>query len=113
MRHAYSIYYGDDVIPVTLRFHPQVTRRVLETHWRTAREPEWDAELPGYLRVTFEVADTTDLKPWIRTLGANCEVLEPRELALTDAMGLQPGDITVTRTGLVIGFVNKPPSVSE
>ncbi len=39
--------------------------------------------------------------------------LDPRDLALTDAMGLQPGDITVTETGLVIGFVNKPPSVSE
>lgn len=39
--------------------------------------------------------------------------LQPRDLALTEAMGLQPGDITVTGTGLVIGFVNKPPSVPE
>lgn len=39
--------------------------------------------------------------------------LQPRDLALTDAMGLQPGAITVTRTGLVIGFVNKPPPVPE
>jgi hypothetical protein len=33
--------------------------------------------------------------------------LRPRELALADAMGLQPGDITVTPEGLVIGFVRK------
>ena len=33
--------------------------------------------------------------------------LRPRDLALADAMGLQPGDITVTREGLRIGFVNK------
>jgi hypothetical protein len=33
--------------------------------------------------------------------------LQPRDLALPDAMGLQPGDITVTPQGLVIGFVNK------
>lgn len=39
--------------------------------------------------------------------------LQPRDLALTDAMGLQPGDITVTADGLVIGFVNKPPAVSQ
>lgn len=39
--------------------------------------------------------------------------LQPRDLALTDAMGLQPGAITVTPGGLVIGFVNKAPSVSE
>jgi hypothetical protein len=33
--------------------------------------------------------------------------LRPRDLALADAMGLQPGDITVTLEGLVIGFVAK------
>jgi len=33
--------------------------------------------------------------------------LQPRELALADAMGLQPGDITVTGQGLTIGFVPK------
>jgi hypothetical protein len=33
--------------------------------------------------------------------------LRPRDLALADAMGLQPGDITVTPEGLRIGFVNK------
>lgn len=34
--------------------------------------------------------------------------LRPRDLALTDTMGLQPGDITVTPEGLTIGFVAKP-----
>ena len=33
--------------------------------------------------------------------------LRPRDLALADAMGLQPGDITVTADGLLIGFVAK------
>ncbi|HXE49293.1 MAG TPA: DUF1439 domain-containing protein [Ramlibacter sp.] len=33
--------------------------------------------------------------------------LSPRDLALADTMGLQPGDITVTAEGLVIGFVTK------
>ena len=33
--------------------------------------------------------------------------LSPRDLALADTMGLQPGDITVTAEGLVIGFVAK------
>ncbi len=35
--------------------------------------------------------------------------LRPQDLALPDAMGLQPGSITVTAKGLVIGFVAKPP----
>jgi hypothetical protein len=33
----------------------------------------------------------------------------PQDLALTDAMGLQPGSITVTDDGLLIGFVAKQP----
>ena len=35
--------------------------------------------------------------------------LRPQDTALFDAMGLQPGPITVTDKGLVVGFVQKPP----
>jgi hypothetical protein len=35
--------------------------------------------------------------------------LRPQELALADAMGLEPGPINVTLDGLVIEFVNKTP----
>lgn len=34
--------------------------------------------------------------------------LRPQDLALPNAMGLQPGSITVTPQGLLIGFVNQP-----
>lgn len=34
--------------------------------------------------------------------------LRPQDLALADVMGMQPGSITVTEAGLVIGFVLKP-----
>ena len=34
--------------------------------------------------------------------------LRPQDLALADVMGMQPGPITVTEQGLVIGFVPKP-----
>ena len=34
--------------------------------------------------------------------------LRPQDLALPDAMGLQPDRITVTRQGLAISFINKP-----
>jgi hypothetical protein len=34
--------------------------------------------------------------------------LQPKDLALADVMGLQPGGITVTESGLEIGFVAKP-----
>ena len=35
--------------------------------------------------------------------------LRPQDLALPDAMGLQPGSITVTAAGLAISFVPSPP----
>jgi hypothetical protein len=35
--------------------------------------------------------------------------LRPQDLTLADVMGMQPGSITVTDAGLVIGFVLKPP----
>jgi hypothetical protein len=34
--------------------------------------------------------------------------LQPSDLALPDSLGMQPGSITVTDTGLMIGFVPKP-----
>jgi hypothetical protein len=34
--------------------------------------------------------------------------LQPSDLALPNSLGMQPGSITVTDTGLVIGFVPKP-----
>jgi len=34
--------------------------------------------------------------------------VRPQDLALADVMGMQPGSITVTDQGLVIGFVPKP-----
>ena len=34
--------------------------------------------------------------------------LQPRDLALPNSLGMQPGSITVTDTGLLIGFVPKP-----
>jgi hypothetical protein len=33
--------------------------------------------------------------------------LQPKDLALADTMGLEPGDITVAEDGLVVGFVPK------
>lgn len=79
LRSAWSIYYGEETLQVTLRFHPSVSRRVQETYWHPSQQDiEMDPE--GYAILRFEVADTTDLKPWIRSWGHNCEVLEPETL---------------------------------
>lgn len=80
LANAWSIYHGDETTRVVLRFHPSVARRVQETNWHPSQVLAWDEPDQRFLLATFELANTTDLKPWIRTWGANCEVLEPDQL---------------------------------
>ena len=61
--------------------------------------PNAAAVLDGYARAFAERA----------LLEVVLHRLEPRDLALADTMGLEPGSITVTSDGLVIGFVPRPP----
>jgi proteasome accessory factor B len=80
LENAWSIYYGDELIDVTLRFDPLVARRVQETHWRGNATITPDPIRQDYVRMSLQVSDTTDLKPWIRGWGGMVEVLEPVEL---------------------------------
>lgn len=83
LRNAWSIIHGEDLVQVTLRFSPAVRKRVLETHWHPSQETADDPAKPGYLTWKAQVADTTDMLPWVRGWGADCEVLEPKELRET------------------------------
>jgi predicted DNA-binding transcriptional regulator YafY len=83
LKSAWSVIYGEELVTVILRFSPQVRKRVMETRWHFSEEKDDDPEKPGYLRWKAQVADTTDMLPWIRGWGAACEVLEPRELLET------------------------------
>jgi predicted DNA-binding transcriptional regulator YafY len=80
LHNSWSIYYGEETVQVILRFHPEVARRIQETNWHPSQQLAWDEDQKDYILVSIDVADTTDLKPWIRTWGANCEVLAPAEL---------------------------------
>lgn len=80
LSNSWSIYYGDETTQVILRFHPEVSRRVQETNWHPSQQLAWDESQPEYLLLSIEVADTTDLKPWIRAWGAHCEVIAPDHL---------------------------------
>jgi len=81
LRNTWSIMYSNESVRVVLRFAPEVKRRVMESNWRGGNPAlEEDPDLPGYLVYAFDISDTTDLKPWIRTWGANVEVLEPSYL---------------------------------
>jgi CRISPR-associated endonuclease/helicase Cas3 len=80
LRNAWSIIIGETTTRVVLRFSPAVKERVLETRWHPSQDSMDDPDKPGYLRWWVDVADTTDMKPWIRSWGADVEVLEPKPL---------------------------------
>ena len=92
---------GEITTKVVLRFSPAVKERVLETRWHPSQESMDDPDKPGYLRWWVDVADTTDMKPWIRGWGANVEVIEPEELR--DALTTE-----VSRLAVYYGVETKP-----
>jgi CRISPR-associated endonuclease/helicase Cas3 len=101
LRHAWSIIHGEKLNPVRLRFHPRVTRRVRESRWHPSQDIADDPDNPGGCIWTAQVADLTDLLPWVRGWGADVEVLGPVELreALVNetrrlALLYQVGDVT-------------------
>lgn len=83
LRSAWSIFLGEQTVKIDLRFSPRVKERVLETQWHPSQSTADDPDYPGHLRLSVQVADTTDMLPWIRGWGADVEVLEPVELRET------------------------------
>ncbi|MCB0195947.1 MAG: CRISPR-associated helicase Cas3' [Anaerolineae bacterium] len=77
---AWSVITGEETTRVVLRFSDSVAQRVLETNWHPSQGYAWDEEKKGYLRWWVDVADTTDIAPWIRSWGRDVEVLEPEDL---------------------------------
>lgn len=80
LRNAWNIITGEETVRVVLRFSERVKARVLETRWHPSQQTREDPDMPGSLLWEVQVADTLDLLPWIRGWGADCEVLEPKEL---------------------------------
>jgi CRISPR-associated endonuclease/helicase Cas3 len=76
LRNAWSIMTGETTQRVVLRFRDEkVKRRVLETNWHPSQDCREEAD--GSLLWWVDVADTTDMKPWIRSWGSDVEVVEP------------------------------------
>lgn len=80
LKDAWSIILGQELITVTLRFSPQVRNRVSETIWHHSQQITEDDNRPGYIRWQVQVADSTDMLPWIRGWGGDVEVLEPADV---------------------------------
>lgn len=80
LRHAWGIWYNRrEPVTVRLRFSPgHITRRVKESVWHPAETLSDMAD--GGCVWECAVADWREMLPWIRSWGADCQVLEPLEL---------------------------------
>ncbi|HSV34566.1 MAG TPA: DUF1439 domain-containing protein [Ramlibacter sp.] len=89
-------------VDFALRYEP--SDQTLRAHQLRVQEvrlptlpPDAAAFLDAYIRASAQRA----------LLEVVLHRLQPRDLALADTMGFEPGDITVAADGLVIGFVPK------
>jgi predicted DNA-binding transcriptional regulator YafY len=79
LRSAWRIMYGEEgkAAHVKLCFSPSVSKRVRETRWHPS---EQTSETEHGLIWEADIGDTTEIAPWVRGWGSDCEVLEPEEL---------------------------------
>lgn len=100
---AWGVMYGDEEpVTVRLRFSHQVSPRLKETLWHPSQKID---EKPEGCIWTAQIGDTVEIENWIRGWGADCEVLEPRELResvlqhvrrLAHLYGIEQGSPSVT-----------------
>jgi predicted DNA-binding transcriptional regulator YafY len=78
LTNAWGIMAGQTTEKVTLRFSPQATPIIKERIWHSSQSlvPLSD----GSLEFSVEIADPREMQPWIRSWGAEVEVLEPESL---------------------------------
>jgi predicted DNA-binding transcriptional regulator YafY len=80
LEHSWGIWSSDTTATETirLRFEPRVAHWVREAVWHRSQQVR---ELPdGGIEMTFRVAGTVEIRPWILSWGDAVEVLAPPEL---------------------------------
>lgn len=79
LANAWGIWYSqNEPVQIVLKFSPNVARRVRETQWHPLEQEE---ALPdGSILWRAQIAEPKEMLPWVRGWGADCEVLEPKEL---------------------------------
>ncbi len=80
---AWGIWFDEEdaPTPVKLKFSPAVARRVQESRWHPSQKTEPQAD--DGLIWTAEIDAVEEFVWWVRGWGADCEVLEPKELRET------------------------------
>jgi predicted DNA-binding transcriptional regulator YafY len=82
---SWGIMRGEVLTDVVLQFNPDVAALVKERTWHVSQTIDELAD--GGLLFTVRISDPREMRPWIRSWGADVEVLEP--VALRDEMADQ------------------------
>lgn len=97
------IHTGELALDFALRYEP--SDRTLRAYKLRLRRLLFPTLQPGVVALLNGYAPALAERSLLEVV---LHQLQPKDLALADTMGLQPGPITVTDAGLQIGFVNKP-----
>ena len=75
LRNSWQIMGGDQPVEVLLRFIPDIAPYVRERVWHSSQVIETNPD--GGLTLSVFIADPREMLPWIRSCGAQAEVLAP------------------------------------
>lgn len=84
---SFHVMHGEDAVTVRVRFSPYQARWIRERRYHPSQEIEETAE--GGVMLTLRVAGTFEVGRWLRTFGAEAEVLEPASLRAELAADVQ------------------------
>lgn len=98
------IHKGSFEISFALRY--EATDRTLRAHQLSFKRLQFPTLQPSVVDMLNAYGPAVAQQSLLEVV---LHQLRPQDLALADVMGMQPGSITVTDAGLVIGFVLKPP----
>lgn len=77
---AWGIWYTEnEPVEVTLKFNRNVAGRLKETRWHRSQQPLEEMR-DGSIIWKAKVAEPQEMVPWIRSWGADCEVVGPKGL---------------------------------
>jgi predicted DNA-binding transcriptional regulator YafY len=78
LKASFGAVRGDGDYDVLLRFKPEVARRFEERKWHAVQAIERQAD--GSVLTRLHLSSLVEVKRWVMWWGADCEVLEPKEL---------------------------------
>lgn len=106
---SFGVFNGDGDVQVAIRFSPQVAQYVRESNWHHSQQLQ--AERDGSLILCLRLSNTTEVKSWVLSFGAEAEVLSPPELRaeiLAEVERLVAAYGRAPRTVLSGGAANQP-----